>query len=162
MSALVEILRVEQPEPSKKAWDSWDRMMKRKLSWWSALKRGGTDTIGNQVVCQWHWEHRMHASWRIYSVSPGVGWLRHLGMSRSHGCLTVALWFTGFIVARAAPGARDVPSAFYALQAPAIHSESGEYSGGGRDGATAKEWPDLPPVTSKPQSYRGFLRGFFS
>ena len=159
--ALKSILRAEQPEPSRAAWDAWDTEQKRRLGWWSAFRRGGTDEIGNPVLYQWHWQHRMYASWRVYPVTSDKGFLRHLGVSRAHNCLTISWWFSGCIVARAATGACDVPSTFYELAAPAIHIASGEYGGGGRHGATAKEWPDLPPVPPKPQTYRSFFRGFF-
>ena len=161
MSALESILRTEQPEPSRKAWDAWDREMKRHLGWWSGLKFGGTDEIGNRVLVQWHWPHRMFASWRVYPTPPDKGFLRHVGATRAHGCLTIAWWLSGVIIAKSAPGARDVPTAFWELRAPAIHAADGEYAGGGRHGATAKEWPDVPPATNPYTSLGAFLRGFF-
>lgn len=161
MSALVEILRVEQPEPSRAAWDAWDAAQKRRLGWRSALRRGDTDDLGNPVLLTWHWPHRRFASWRVYPTPPDKGFLRFLGISRANGCLTLALWFCGFIVARADPGARDIPSAFHELSAPAIHDASGDYAGGGRDGATAREWPDHPPAPVRTIHIEDFLRGLF-
>jgi len=161
-AVLHAILRPEQPEPSRAAWAAWDAAQKRRLGWWSAWKRGGTDEIGNPVLFQWNWQHRMYASWRIYPTPADKGFLRHIGITRQHGCLTVAWWLSGCIIARSVPGACDIPATCYEQKAPAIHAAHGEYAGGGRDGATAREWPDNPPVTRKPQSYRDFLRGFFS
>lgn len=163
VGTLESILRVEQPEPSRAAWDRWDRRMKKRLGFWSALSFGGKDSLGNPMLVQWHWRHREYASWRLYPLSTGTGWLRHLGVYRSSGCISVALWITGFIFARQAPGARDVPSLYNELHAPAIHDTSGEYAGGGKDGATAREWPDYPPFAKPrpPQSYDDFLRAFF-
>ena len=57
--------------------------------------------------------------------------------------------------------AHAIPAAFWELRALAIHAADGEYAGGGRDGATAKEWPDTPPVTNPCMSLGAFLRDFF-
>lgn len=153
MSAVLRaILHQEQPEPSRAAWDAWDYAQKRRLGWWSAWKRGGTDEIGNPVLFQWHWQQRMYASWRVYPTPADNGFLRHIGITRQHGRLVVAWWFNGCIAAKQVSGACDIPATRFELTAPAIHIASGEYGGGGRDGATAREWPDHPPVPQKPLS----------
>jgi hypothetical protein len=157
---LAEILKTEQPEPSRIAWDAWDRRMRWRLGWRSAIRWGGIDENGTPFRVGWHWPHRRFANWRVYPVGQDHLSTRLLGATRLHGNWCLAWWFSAAIVVIADQGLRDIPAVHYEMSAPAIHGDTGSYAGGGREGATAREWPDFPPKPYHPM--QGFLRNLKS